>query len=60
MQGQILKITAGYDYINNKKVSREVSNIKFVLEMAGMALAAIIVLFAAYVKMGEISVKKRK
>jgi hypothetical protein len=37
-----------------------VSNIKFALEMAGIALAAIVVLFAVYVKMAELSVKKRK
>jgi len=37
-----------------------VSNIKFALEMVGIALVAIVVLFAVYVKMGEISVKKRK
>ena len=36
------------------------SNIKFALEMAGIALGAIVVLFAVYVKMGEVSVRKRK
>jgi len=36
------------------------SNIKFALEMAGMALVVIVVLFAGYVKMAELIVKKRK
>lgn len=35
-------------------------DIKFALEMAGIALVAIIVLFALYVRMAELSVKKRK
>lgn len=36
------------------------SNIKFALEMAGIGLGAIVVLFAVYVKMAEVSVRKRK
>jgi len=55
-----LKITSGSDYIKQQESELKVSNIKFALEMAGIALVAIVVLFAVYVKMAEISVKKRK
>ena len=57
---RILKITSGSDYIKQQESELKVSNIKFALEMAGIALVAIVVLFAVYVKMAEISVKKRK
>jgi len=36
------------------------ASIRFFLEMAGIALAVMIALFAVYAKLGEISVKKRK
>lgn len=35
-------------------------NITFALEMAGIAVVAIVVLFALYVRMAELSAKKRK
>jgi hypothetical protein len=37
-----------------------VTNIKFFLEMTGIAVVAISVLFAVYVKLGDSSVKRSK